>query len=92
MTSCAFKIHRESEPAQGKPVLISILAYSLVFHAVRNSQRFQRKSYIVRPINDAEYVVSFVERFMASEVRCRVTDRQTHTATTVTPAAHAHRG
>jgi hypothetical protein len=38
----------------------------------------------------------FVERFMAREVRYwvtdRQTDRQTHTTTRVTLAAHAHRG
>ena len=34
VTSCAFKIHGASGPARGKPVLISILLSSLVFHAV----------------------------------------------------------
>ena len=35
VTSCAFKIHRVSGPARGKPVLISILfAFSLMFHAI----------------------------------------------------------
>ena len=35
---------------------------------------------------------SFVERFMAREVRCWVTDRQTHMTTTVTLAAHVRQG
>ena len=34
VTSCAFKIHRASGPGRGKPVLISILACSLGFHAI----------------------------------------------------------
>ena len=34
VTSCAFKIHRESGRGRGKPVLICILACSLAFHAV----------------------------------------------------------
>ena len=41
VTSCAFKIHRASGPAGGKPVLISILACSLAFHAIT----FKRSSY-----------------------------------------------
>ena len=54
-------------------------------------QQFQRKPHIFRPLSNAEYMVLFVERFIAREVRCRVTDRQTHTTTTVTLAAHARR-
>ena len=35
VTSCAFKIHRASGPGRGgMPVLISILACSLAFHAI----------------------------------------------------------
>ena len=34
VTSCAFKICRASGPGRGKPVLISILACSLGFHAI----------------------------------------------------------
>ena len=76
MTSCAFKIHRESEPARGKPVLISILAFSLVFHAA-TLERSSFRENPFRPIPDAEYLVLFVERFMAREVRCWVTERHT---------------
>ena len=48
------------------------LAFSLVFHAVTPEHTFQPI-----PIPDAEYVVMFVERLMAREVKCH--DRQTHT-------------
>ena len=34
VTSCAFMIHRASRPGRGKPVLISMLACSLCFHAI----------------------------------------------------------
>ena len=68
MTSCAFKTHRASAPARGKPVIISILVFSLVFHAVT----LERSSFREKP--DAEDVVLFVERLMACEVRCRGTD------------------
>ena len=53
--------------------LISILAFSLVFHAAVS----EKTPLIFRPIPDAEYMVLFVERFMAREVRCQVTDWQT---------------
>ena len=43
-----------------------------------------------------EHHMPFVERFMAREVSClvtdRQTDRQTHTSITVTFAVHARRG
>ena len=52
----------------------------------------QRKPHIFFiPVPDAEYMVLFVERFMAREGSLGA-DRLTHTTTTVTLAAHAHRG
>ena len=41
VTSCASKVHRASGPGRGKPVLISILACSLAFHAIT----FEHSSY-----------------------------------------------
>ena len=62
MTSCAFKVHRECVPAWGKPVLISILAFSLVFQ--------RRPHNTFWPITNSENLVLCVERFMAHEVKC----------------------
>ena len=69
MTSCAFKIHRASRPAPGKPASISILAFSLVFHTVTPERSSFRENPTFRPTPDAEDVVLFVERLMAREVR-----------------------
>ena len=60
-----------------KPVLISMLAFSLVFHKV-TPECSKNHPNIFPPIPDAEYVVLFVEWLMAREVRCRGTDWQTH--------------
>ena len=56
VASCAFKIHRESEPALGKPVLISILAFPLVFHAVNlwNAAVSEKTQHPFPPKPDAE--------------------------------------
>ena len=72
MISCAFKIHRASGPGRGKP---GVLAFLPVFHTVTpEHSSFRENPTYFRPLSDAEYVVSFVERLMAREVRCRGTD------------------
>ena len=43
VTSCVLKIHRASRPGRGKPVLISILACSLGFHAITLERSIFRK-------------------------------------------------
>ena len=67
---------RARGPTQGKPVLISISAFSLVFHAVTPGRSGFRENptYISTYIPYAEYVVLFVERLMAREVRCHGMD------------------
>ena len=77
MTSCAFKIRRESEPARGSNLHIGFFAR--VSHRNSRTQQFQRKPHICFDLLPTLniYLVSFVERLMAREVRCRVTDRQT---------------
>ena len=47
--------------------LIRILAFLLVYHAAVS----EKTPLIFRPIPNAEYMVLFVERFMAREVRCQ---------------------
>ena len=91
MTSCASKVHRASVSGRGKPVLISILASLLGFHTVNlsNAAVSEKTLHTFQPIPDVEYVVFFVERLMAHEVRCWVADRQTHMTTTITLAAHS---
>ena len=66
MTSVASMVREQAEC--GKPVVICILAFSLVFHAVTlaNAAVSEKTLHIFRPIPDAEYVVLFVERFMMS--------------------------
>ena len=67
-----------------------ILAFSLVFHAVNlsNAAVSEKTLQNFPPIPDAEYIVLFVERFMAL---WELINGQTHTTTTVTLAAHACR-
>ena len=44
VTSCAYRMHRASGPGRGKPVLISILARSLAFHALTLERSLLGKS------------------------------------------------
>ena len=55
----------------------------------------EKSPQILRPLLPAEYVTAFSGRTEAPEVRCDLTDRQTHRhtdPTTVTLAAHVRRG
>ena len=60
-------------------MLIRILAFSLVFHTVTPKCSSFRENPTYFDLSNAEYVVLFVERSMAREMRCRVTDRQKDT-------------
>ena len=80
VTSFAFTVREQAECGRGKPVVTCILAFSLVFHTVTpECSSFRENSTYFRPIPNAGYVVFFVERLMAREERCPVTDRLTHT-------------
>ena len=78
MTSCAFEI--EADPLE---VSLRVLAIASFARVSSRTQQFQRyfSTFIRR------YVVLFVERLMAREVRCRGTDRQTDTHDTLTLGA-----
>ena len=94
---CGFlclKIHRASRPARGKPILISILAFSVVFHAISlECSSFRENSTYFSTYTRRWIRGIVVEWFMAREVRCGVTDcLQTDTHdNTVTVTAHACR-
>ena len=83
MTSCAFKIHRASGPAQGKPVLISIIGFfARVSRRSSRTQQFQRKSHIT-------IVRGAIDGSSSERSWNKQTDRHTHTTTTVILAEHA---
>ena len=46
LASCATEVHRASASGRGKPVLISILACSLGFHAITLEHSTSTKIYI----------------------------------------------
>ena len=89
MTSCASKVHRASGPGRAKPVLICILACSLGFHGITSERgTFTNEAGVaLNPFVSLFYL--FVTR--GSRIRGR-TDIQTDRPSTVTLAAHAHRG
>ena len=95
MTSCAFKMHRESGPSLGKPVLICILACSLAFHAITSecsyfyeNRRFKNKASVaLNPMVSLFYLFVAQKRFVGRKCGNRRTDKQS----TVTLACSFHR-
>ena len=81
----------------GKPVLISILAFSLVFHAINlsNATVSEKTLHVFRPLPRCwirGIVCGAIHGSWSEMSGNGQTDRQTHTTTTVTLAAHACRG
>ena len=68
-TSCAFKIHRASGPGRGKPVLISILACSLGFHA--RTPYYENRTFLNEASVALNPLVSLFGRFVARGGRKR---------------------
>ena len=78
---------------QSCPVLICILALSLVFTPYQSFQQNRHISF--HALVALKLLVSLISRLVACSARIvvdRQTNRQTHRPTTVTPAAHARRG
>ena len=83
---------RYTEQVDPLKVSLFLLAYWLfarVHDVTSERSSFRENPTYCRPVSDAEYVVSYVERLIAREVRCKVTDRSTYTKTTVILALHA---
>ena len=76
----------------GKPVLICILALSLVFTPYLSNTVVSAKSpHYFHALVALKLLVSLISRLVACSARI-VVDKQTHRPTTVTLAAHARRG
>ena len=92
MTACAFIKRARSR----KPVLISILAFPVVFHAATP----ESSSFRENPTYLSTYTWHWIRGILCEAIdgswsemlSNRQTGRQTHTTTTVTLAAHACRG
>ena len=87
-----------AKPGRGKPVLI-IYAYwlfSLFSRHISRTQSFQQNRHVFfLALVALKLLVSLMSRLVACSPRIvvdRQTDRQTHSTTTVTLAAHARRG
>ena len=96
-----------TQSCRGKPVLICILALSLVFTPYLSNAVVSAKSphfscqnrHIFHALVALKLLVSLISRLVACSARIvvdsqtnRQTNRQTHRPTTVTLAAHARRG
>ena len=85
-----------TQSCRGKPVLICILALSLVFTPyLSNAVVSANRHIIFHALVALKLLVSLISRLVACSARIvvdRQTNRQTHRPTTVTLAAHARRG
>ena len=85
-----------TQSCRGKPVLICILALSLVFTPYFSNAVVSAKSpHCFHALVALKLLVSLISRLVACSARIvvdRQTDRQTHRPTTVTLAAHGRRG
>ena len=93
---CKLRCAERAKPGRGKPVLIMHIGFFASFHAISlERSRFSKIATFFRALVALKLLVSLISCLVVCSARIVVdtqTNRQTHRPSTVTLAAHAHRG